>query len=97
VPRELIFIDMAVSGTTQASDRPGFCALLEYIRSHEHDVSTLYVFEISRIGRSFLETLDVMRGLKEECGVIFWSLSPKEAWMQTTDRSIRNPMLAIFS
>jgi hypothetical protein len=25
---------------------------------------------ISRIGRSFLETLDVVRGLQEECGVI---------------------------
>ena len=43
------------------------------------------------------ETLDVVRGLKEECGVIIWSLSPKEAWTQTTDRSIRNLMLAIFS
>lgn len=38
-----------------------------------------------------------MRGLEEECGVIVWSLSPKEAWTQTTDRSIRNLMLAIFS
>ncbi len=41
--------------------------------------------------------LDVVRGLEEECGVIVWSLSAKEAWTQTTDRSIRNLMLAIFS
>ena len=32
-----------------------------------------------------------------ECGIIVWSLSPKEAWTQTTDGSIRNLMLAIFS
>ncbi|MGB8310529.1 MAG: recombinase family protein [Halobacteriota archaeon] len=97
VPREQIFIDTAISGTIPASDRPGFCALLDYVRSPEHEVTTLYVFEISRIGRSFLETLDVVRGLEEECGIIVWSLSPKEAWTQTTDRSIRNLMLAIFS
>jgi len=83
-----------VSGTIPAPDWPGFCTLLEYVRSHE--ITTLYVFEISRIGRSFLETLDVVRGLEEECGVIVWSLSPKETWTQTTDRSIRNLMLAIF-
>lgn len=41
--------------------------------------------------------LDVVRGLEEECGVIVWSLSAKEAWTQATDRSIRNLMLAIFS
>jgi len=38
-----------------------------------------------------------VRGLEEECGIIVWSLSPKEAWTQTTDRSIGNLMLAIFS
>ena len=38
-----------------------------------------------------------MRGLEEECGIIVWSLSPKEAWTRTTNRSIRNLVLAIFS
>lgn len=95
VPREQIFIDTATSGITHAGDRPGFRALLGFVRTSE--IATLYVFEISRIGRSFLETLDVVRRLEEECGVIVWSLSPKESWTQTTDRSIRNLMLAIFS
>jgi len=97
VPREQIFADTAVSGTSRAVDRPGFRALLDYVRDPAHRVTTLYVFEISRIGRSFLETLDVVRGFEEECGVIVWSLSSKEEWTQTTDRSIRNLMLAIFS
>jgi DNA invertase Pin-like site-specific DNA recombinase len=97
VPREQIFVDTATSGTTPASDRQGFRALLDYVRSREHEITTLYVFEISRIGCSFLETLDVVRRLEEECGIIVWSLSEKEAWTQTTDRSIRNLMLAIFS
>jgi DNA invertase Pin-like site-specific DNA recombinase len=73
---EQIFIDTAISGTMPASDRLGFRALLEYVRSHEHEITTLYVFEISRIGRLFLETLDVVRRLEEECGIIVWSLSP---------------------
>jgi DNA invertase Pin-like site-specific DNA recombinase len=94
VPREQIFID-ATSGIKHAGDRPGFRALLEFVRNNE--IITLYVFEISRIGRSFLETLDVVRRLEEECEVIVWSLSPKESWTQTTNRSIRNLMLAIFS
>ncbi len=97
VPHEQIFTDTAVSGTVPAAARPGFRALCDYVRDPSHKVTTLYVFEISRIGRSFLETLDVVRGLEEEQGVIVWSLSPKEAWTQTTDRSIRNLMLAIFS
>jgi len=97
VPREQIFVDTATSGTSRAVDRPGFRALLDYVQDSTHEITTLYVFEISRIGRSFLETLDVVRNLEEKCGVIVWSLSPKEAWTQTTDRSIRNLMLAIFS
>jgi DNA invertase Pin-like site-specific DNA recombinase len=67
------------------------------VRSPEHEVTTLYVFEISRVSRSLIEMLDVVRGLEEECGIIVWSLSAKEAWTKTTDRSIRNLMLAIFS
>lgn len=86
-----------MSGTVPAFERFGFHALLDYIRTPGHEITTLYVFEISRIGRSFLETLDVVLRLEEECGVIVWSLSPKEAWTQTTDRPIRNFMLAIFS
>jgi hypothetical protein len=34
-----------------------------------HDLTGEF-FEISRIGRSFLETLDVVRRLEEECGII---------------------------
>ena len=78
VPREHIFTDTAMSGTTPAPERPGFRALLEFVRDPIREVTTLYVFEISCVGRSFLETLDIVRGLEEECGVIVWSLSPKE-------------------
>ena len=92
-----IIIDAATSGTTNAADRPGFRALCEYIRAPEHDITTLYVFEISRIGRSFIDTLNEVRRLEEDYGVMVWSLSQKEEWTRQTEPSIRNLMLAIFS
>ena len=49
-------------------------------------MTILYVSEISRISRSPLETLDVVRGLEEERGIIVWSLSAKE--VDADDRSL---------
>jgi len=100
VPQENIFTDTAVSGTTPAGQRQGFRRLLDHLRKQlvaGDPVRVLYVFEISRIGRSFLETLEAVQSLEEQQNVIVWSLSPKEAWTQTKDRSIRNLMIAIFS
>ncbi len=97
VPREQIFVDTAMSGTTNAADRPGFRSLCAYISAPEHVITTLYVFEISRIGRSFIDTLSEVRRLEEEYGVMVWSLSQKEEWTRQTEPSIRNLMLAIFS
>ncbi len=97
VPREQIFVDAATSGTTNAADRPGFRALCAYISAPEHAISTLYVFEISRIGRSFIDTLNEVRRLEKGYGVMVWSLSQKEEWTRQTEPSVRNLMLAIFS
>jgi DNA invertase Pin-like site-specific DNA recombinase len=41
-----------------------------------------------------LETVNI---LEEKYGVRVRSVSPKEGWMNTTDKSIRNLILAIFS
>jgi len=50
--------------------------LLDLIQTNE--IKTLYVFELSRLGRSFREALSVVARLEAECGVIVWSLSPKK-------------------
>jgi len=93
VPRENIFVDM-LSGITAMQDRPGYSAMLTFL-SDKDDV-ILYVFEISRIGRSFIDTLTTVN-LLERAGVRVWSLSPAESWSRIEDRKLRDLMLSIFS
>lgn len=93
VPRENIFVDK-VSGMSDAGDRPGFSDLLTFL-SGEGD-AILYVFEISRIGRSFVDTLQLVQVLERQ-GVRVWSLSPTESWSRIEDKKLRDLMLSIFA
>jgi putative DNA-invertase from lambdoid prophage Rac len=93
VERSNIFVDH-LSGITNMPDRPGFSRLMQFIEGKSDII--LYVFEISRIGRSFLDTLNTVRGL-ESRGVRVWSLSPSESWSRIEDRKLRDLMLSIFS
>jgi len=56
------FIDQGVSGGTLAADRPGFSALLSYVR--EGDV--LHVYAIDRLGRDALDVQTVIRKLLDK-------------------------------
>jgi putative DNA-invertase from lambdoid prophage Rac len=93
VPAENIFVDK-LSGTIAAEDRPGYSDLLTFLSDKPEAV--LYVFEVSRIGRSFLDTLQTIN-LLERAGTRVWSLSPTETWSRIEDRNLRNLMLSIFS
>lgn len=53
------FSDEGVSGATLAADRPGFAALLNYVR--EGDV--LHVYAIDRLGRDALDVQTIVRDL----------------------------------
>lgn len=53
------FEDVGVSGAMLATDRPGFHALLEYIR--EGDV--LHVYAVDRLGRDALDVQSTIRAL----------------------------------
>jgi putative DNA-invertase from lambdoid prophage Rac len=53
------FVDDAVSGATLAGDRPGFSALLDYVREGD----TLHVYAIDRLGRDALDVQTVIRKL----------------------------------
>ena len=92
VPRENIFVDK-ISGITKAGIRPGFAELVTFLEGKE---AMLYVFEISRLGRSFLETLILIRNFETK-GIRVWSLSPAESWSRMEDRKLRDLMLSIFS
>lgn len=93
IPRENIYVDK-ISGVSDARDRPGYSDLLSFLSDKPEAV--LYVFEISRIGRSFLDTLQTIN-LLERAGVRVWSLSPTESWSRIEDRKLRDLMLSIFS
>jgi len=94
IEREKIFYDETVSGIVPAEQREGFGKLLEY--TNENEVSGIYVFELSRIGRNFVETLQTIRKL-EERNIMIMSVSPKESWLSVTDKSIRDLIMSIFS
>ena len=98
VPKASIFIDH-LSGITANQDRPGFTQLLKTLNMYTDipgETCILYVFEISRIGRSFLDTLNTIQDL-ESRGIRVWSLSPAESWSRIEDRKLRDLMLSIFS
>lgn len=53
------FQDEGVSGSIRATERPGFCSLLEYIREGD----TLYVYSVDRLGRDALDVQSTIRAL----------------------------------
>jgi DNA invertase Pin-like site-specific DNA recombinase len=93
--RDLIYVDH-ISGISAMQEREGFSRMIQFIRDHSGEPITLYVFEISRLGRSFLDTLNMVRSL-EESGTRVWSLSPAESWSRIDDKKLRDLMLSIFS
>lgn len=96
IPTDYIFIDKGISGTIPADKRPGFQRATQYMESHKGEVKFLYVIEISRLGRTTLETLNLIDRL-EKSGVMVWSLSPKESFMRTEEVSNRQLLLMIMS
>ena len=53
------FKDEGVSGAVLATERPGFRALLEYIREGD----TLHVYAVDRLGRDAIDVQTTIRGL----------------------------------
>ena len=95
VPEDCIFADIGVSGTVPARKRPGFKMLLKFIEDNP-GVQYLYVFEISRLGRTMYETFELIHEI-EQAGIIVWSLSASEGFMRNEDKSIRELLIAVMS
>ncbi|MGZ5484732.1 MAG: recombinase family protein [Nitrososphaeraceae archaeon] len=87
------FEDPAVSGKIPASSRKGFQDLMEFVRLSK--VEAVLVYELSRVGRTFWDTLDAIKVIEEHSPLI--SCSPKESFLQTTDPSIRKLMISILT
>jgi DNA invertase Pin-like site-specific DNA recombinase len=87
------FEDPSVSGKIPATSRKGFQDLMEFVRVAK--VEAVLVYELSRVGRTFWDTLDAIKVIEEHSPLI--SCSPKESFLQTTDPSIRKLMVSILT
>lgn len=96
IPSDYIFVDKGISGTVVADKRPGFQKLLAYIEANKPATKFLYVVEITRLGRNTLETLNLIDRL-EKTGVMVWSLSPKESFTRTEEKTNRQLFIMLMS
>jgi len=96
VCRDCIFEDRGVSGTVPPNKRPGFKKMLSFLEKHRGEVRCLIVVELSRLGRTTLETIKTV-DLLEQTGAIVWSLSPNEKFTQSEETATRQLMLMILA
>ncbi len=87
------FEDPAISGKIPAITRHGFRDLIETVKNS--DVDAVLVYELSRVGRTFWDTLDAIKAIEKYSPLI--SCSPRESFLQTTDSSIRKLMIGILT
>jgi DNA invertase Pin-like site-specific DNA recombinase len=87
------FEDSAVSGKIPAVKRRGFQDMLDILKAAA--VDAILVYELSRVGRTFWDTLDSIKAIEEYAPLI--SCSPRETFLQTTEPSIRKLMIGILT
>lgn len=87
------FEDSAVSGRVPATQRRGFCDLMEIVKTAQ--VDAVLVYELSRVGRTFWDTLDAIKAIERHAPLL--SCSPRESFLQTTEPSVRKLMLGILT
>jgi DNA invertase Pin-like site-specific DNA recombinase len=91
-----IYDDKGISGTVPAKKRKGFKQVYEKIINGE--VEELYVFELSRLGRTSSESIMLFIEI-EQLGTRIKSLSPNETWTNDigNDQAMRNVFTSIFT
>lgn len=87
------FEDSAISGKIPAIKRKGFLGMLEIVRNESIDAVLIY--ELSRVGRTFWDTLDAIKAIEEYAPLI--SCSPRESFLQMTEPSVRKLMIGILT
>jgi DNA invertase Pin-like site-specific DNA recombinase len=87
------FEDSAVSGRVPATQRRGFRDMLELVKTAQ--VDAVLVYELSRVGRTFWDTLDAIKVIEQYAPLI--SCSPRESFLQTTEPSVRKLMIGILT
>jgi putative DNA-invertase from lambdoid prophage Rac len=87
------FEDSAVSGKVPATQRRGFQDMLELVKTAGADA--VLVYELSRVGRTFWDTLDAIKVIEQYAPLV--SCSPRESFLQTTEPSVRKLMIGILT
>jgi DNA invertase Pin-like site-specific DNA recombinase len=87
------FEDSAVSGRVPATQRRGFRDMLELVKTAQIDA--VLVYELSRVGRTFWDTLDAIKAIEQYAPLV--SCSPRESFLQTTEPSVRKLMIGILT
>ncbi len=87
------FEDSAVSGRIPATQRRGFQEMLELVKTAS--VDAVLVYELSRVGRTFWDTLDAIKAIEQYAPLV--SCSPRESFLQTTEPSVRKLMIGILT
>ena len=93
VDKRHIYKDIGVSGSVAPYDRKGFQKMMDFIKAN--DVSHVYTYELSRLGRDVTDTLNVLRDF-DRLGVCIQSLSPNESWLNC-DPSIRQLITSVIA
>ena len=88
--------DQAKSGAIPPLRREGFRSMIEDIPRMNPKPVAVLTYELSRVGRTFYETLEAISSL-EALGTPLISISPREGFLQTLDPSIRKLILAILT
>jgi putative DNA-invertase from lambdoid prophage Rac len=87
------FEDSAISGKIPAILRSAFKDMLELLKQDK--VDAVLVYELSRVGRTFWDTLDAIKAIELYAPLI--SCSPRETFLQSTETSIRKLMIGILT
>ena len=87
------FEDNAVSGKIPAIQRKGFCEMLDLVKTAP--VDAVLVYELSRVGRTFWDTLDAIKVIEQYTPLI--SCAPRESFLQSTEPGIRKLMIGILT
>lgn len=94
IPSDRIFYDVGVSGAVPAERRAGYKQLMNYAKNNK--VDAIYCFEISRLGRTARETLNLVEAWESQ-GVMIISLSPAESWSKNVDPLFRELLVYMLS
>ena len=87
------FEDSAISGKVPAVKRKGFVDMLEIVK--DETVDAILIYELSRVGRTFWDTIDAIKAIEAYAPLI--SCSPRESFLQMTEPSVRKLMIGILT